>query len=67
MADRSDQDEIISEKLKLLKISSLKTEQKQAVVGVLIQTLDSVILQWVSWRTWFSPDAGDFNLPFQHC
>ena len=33
------QDTSISEKLKLLKICSLKTEQKQAVVGVLIQTL----------------------------
>ena len=35
MADHTDQDAIISEKLKLLKISCLKTEQKQAVVGVL--------------------------------
>ena len=33
--DLTDQDAIISEKLKLLKISSLKAEQKQAVVGVL--------------------------------
>ena len=35
MADHTDQDAILSEKLKLLKISCLKTEQKQAVVGVL--------------------------------
>ena len=35
MADHTDQDAIISEKLKLLKISSLKAEQKQAVVGIL--------------------------------
>ena len=35
MEDHTDQDAIISEKLKLLKISSLKAEQKQAVVGVL--------------------------------
>jgi len=35
MADHTDQDAIISEKLKLLKISSFKAEQKQAVVGVL--------------------------------
>ena len=36
MADHQDhQDTIISEKLKLLKISSLKAEQKQAVVGLL--------------------------------
>ena len=43
MADPGHQDApIVSEKLKLLKISSLKAEQKQAVVGVLnIQTLDS--------------------------
>ena len=35
-ADHPDhQDAIVSEKLKLLKISSLKAEQKQAVVGVL--------------------------------
>jgi len=33
--DHIDQDAIISEKLKLLKTSSLKAEQKQAVVGVL--------------------------------
>ena len=41
------QDAIVLEKLKLLKISSLKAEQKQAVVGVesLIQTLDSLLLQ----------------------
>jgi len=32
---RTDQDTIIPEKLKLLKISSLKAEQKQADVGVL--------------------------------
>jgi len=32
---RSDQDTIILEKLKLLEISSLKAEQRQAVVGVL--------------------------------
>ena len=35
MADYTDQDAIISEKLKILKISSLKAEQKQAVVGLL--------------------------------
>ena len=36
MADHPDhQDAIVSEKLKLLKISSLKAEPKQAVVGVL--------------------------------
>jgi len=35
-ADHPDhQDAIVSAKLKLLKISSLKAEQKQAVVGVL--------------------------------
>ena len=34
MEDHTDQDAIISEKLKLLKISSLKAEQKQAAVGV---------------------------------
>jgi len=32
---RTDQDTIIPEKLKLLEISSLKVEQKQAVVGAL--------------------------------
>jgi len=32
---RTDQDTIVPEKLKLLEISSLKAEQKQAVVGVL--------------------------------
>ena len=47
MADPGHQDApIVSEKLNLLKISSLKAEQKQAVVGVLnIQTLDSLVLQ----------------------
>ena len=35
MADYTDQNAIISEKLKILKISSLKAEQKQAVVGLL--------------------------------
>lgn len=34
MADHTDQDAIISEKLAMLKISSLKAEQKQAVVGL---------------------------------
>ena len=35
MADHTNQDAIILEKIKQLKISSLRAEQKQAVVGVL--------------------------------
>lgn len=34
MADHTDQDAIVAEKLTMLKISSLKAEQKQAVVGL---------------------------------
>ena len=54
MADHPDhQDTIVSEKLKLLKISSLKAEQTQAVVGV----LNTEVLA----NFGFSPDVEDFD------
>ena len=63
-ADHPDhQDAIVSAKLKLLKISSLKAEQKQAVVGVLNTHA------WLSGSAvgvlvdlGFSPEVEDFDL-----
>ena len=62
------QDAIVSEKLELLKINSLKTEQKQAVVGVLNTD------PWLSGSAveiladfGFSPDVEEFDLRFQRC
>ena len=59
---------VASEKLKLLKISYSKAEQKQAVVGVL--NTDA----WLAGSAvevladfGFSPDVEDFDLRFQRC
>ena len=59
---------IVSEKLKLLKISSLKAEQKQAVVSVLnTDTCLSGSAVGVLVDFGFSLDIEDFDLRFQHC
>ena len=67
MADHPDhQDTIVSEKLKLLKISSLKTEQKQAVVDLLnTDAWLSGSAEGVLVDFGFSPDVEDFDLRFQ--
>ena len=59
---------VVSEKLKLLKISSLKAGQKQAVVDVLNTGA------WLSGSALgvladfgFSPDIEDFDLRFPRC
>ena len=70
MEDHLDhQDAIVSEKLKLLKISSLNAEHKQAVVVSVLNT-DA----WLSGSAVgvladlsFSPDVEDFDLRFQRC
>ena len=59
---------IVSEKLKLLKISSLKAEQKQAVVSVLnTDTCLSGAAVGVLVDFGFSLDIEYFDLRFQHC
>ena len=57
------QDAIVSEKLKLLKTTSFKAEQKQAGVGALKHR--HLTLWFCSRR--LSPDVEDFDLRFQRC